>query len=71
MTEKKKITFEEAYSKLEECSRTVSRESMTLDETIGAFEEGVKYYNLCAELLDSAEQRIMRIDKETEEPLDV
>jgi exodeoxyribonuclease VII small subunit len=44
---------------------------MTLDETISAFEEGVKYYKLCTELLDSAEQRILQIDKETEEAVDV
>jgi exodeoxyribonuclease VII small subunit len=57
------LTFEESYAKLEACSAGASNEGMTLEETIRAFEEGVKYYKLCTELLDNAEQRIIKIEK--------
>ncbi|MDR2610988.1 MAG: exodeoxyribonuclease VII small subunit [Clostridiales Family XIII bacterium] len=60
----KELTFEEAYEKLEACSEGASKEGMTLEETIRALEEGVKYYKLCIQLLDNAEQRIIRIEKD-------
>jgi len=68
MSESKKetLTFEEAYEKLESCSAGASKDGMTLDESIHAYEEGVEYYKRCKELLDNAEQRIEVIDKAAE-----
>jgi exodeoxyribonuclease VII small subunit len=73
MTEKTKkaLTFEQAYEKLEACSAGASREGLSLDETINAYEEGVKYFKRCTELLDNAEQRIEIIDKEAGVEADV
>jgi exodeoxyribonuclease VII small subunit len=66
-TKKETLTFEEAYERLEACAAGASRDGMTLDETIRAYEEGVKYYKCCKELLDNASQRIEIIDKESGE----
>ena len=36
---------------------------ITLEEAITSYEEGVKYYNMCEEILKSANQRIETIKK--------
>ena len=53
-----KITFEEAYGKLKEAGEKLEAGNVTLEDAMKAYEDGVKYYKLCREILDEAKQKI-------------
>jgi len=53
-----KEKFEEALEKLEEIVRRMEAGDMTLEESLKAFEEGIKLSRLCAKKLDEAERRV-------------
>lgn len=50
--------FEDALAKLEEIVRKMEQGELTLDESLAAFEEGIRLSRLCARKLDEAERRI-------------
>jgi exodeoxyribonuclease VII small subunit len=50
--------FETSLKKLEEVVRKLEGGSLTLDDSIKAFEEGVKYAGFCAKKLDEAERKV-------------
>lgn len=54
----KKEKFEEAFSKLEEIVRKLESGNMSLEESLKAFEEGVRLSRVCSERLDEAERRV-------------
>ncbi|HRT28043.1 MAG TPA: exodeoxyribonuclease VII small subunit, partial [Syntrophales bacterium] len=58
--------FEEALAKLEEIVKRMESGELTLDESLEAFEEGVRLSRLCAERLDEAERRVEALLKTTE-----
>jgi exodeoxyribonuclease VII small subunit len=58
--------FEEALGKLEEIVRKMENGELTLDESLQAFEEGIRLSRLCAGKLDEAERRVETLLK-TEE----
>ena len=53
-----KEKFEEALEKLEEIVHRMEAGEMTLEESIKAFEEGIKLARLCARKLDEADRRV-------------
>lgn len=53
-----KEKFEEALEKLEEIVRRMEAGEMTLEESLKAFEEGIKLSRLCARKLDEADRRV-------------
>jgi exodeoxyribonuclease VII small subunit len=53
-----KEKFEEALEKLEEIVRRMEAGEMTLEESLKAFEEGIKLSRLCAKKLDEADRRV-------------
>jgi exodeoxyribonuclease VII small subunit len=53
-----KEKFEEALEKLEEIVCRMEAGDMTLEESLKAFEEGIKLSRLCAKKLDEAERRV-------------
>jgi exodeoxyribonuclease VII small subunit len=53
-----KEKFEEALEKLEEIVRRMEAGDMTLEESLKAFEEGIKLSRLCAKKLDEADRRV-------------
>jgi len=53
-----KEKFEEAMAKLEGLVRKMEAGEMTLEESLKAFEEGVRLSRLCAVRLDEAERRV-------------
>ena len=68
MTEKKKedltaLSFEESMVKLEETAETIKKDKISLEQAIEAYEDGVKYYERCVEILNSAKQRIEVYEK--------
>jgi exodeoxyribonuclease VII small subunit len=53
-----KEKFEEAMAKLEALVRKMETGDMTLEESLKAFEEGIRLSRLCASRLDDAERRV-------------
>lgn len=57
------LTFEQAYSRLEEIARMLEREAVGLKESFELYEEGERLLRLCNSMLDSAEQKIRIIQE--------
>ena len=56
------MSFEEALVKLEEAVAQLEQgETLTLDESLQAFEEGIRLTRLCREKLDAAELRVQQL----------
>jgi len=56
------ISFEEALVKLEEAVAQLEQgDALTLDESLQAFEEGIRLTRLCREKLDEAELRVQQL----------
>lgn len=53
-----KDKFEDALGRLEEIVRKMEAGDMTLEDSLKAFEEGIKLARLCAKKLDDAERRV-------------
>ena len=54
----KKMSFEEALSRLEEIVRAMENGSAKLDESLALFEEGVGLVKFCTAERGNAEQRV-------------
>jgi len=50
--------FETSLKKLEDVVRRLEGGSLSLDESLKAFEEGVKHASFCAGKLDEAERKV-------------
>ena len=55
--------FEDAMQKLEQFSEMLSNESISLEESINVYEEGLAYYEYCKAILDDTTQRIVTIEE--------
>jgi exodeoxyribonuclease VII small subunit len=56
--------FETSLKKLEEVVRKLEGGSLALDDSIKAFEEGVKHAAFCAKKLDEAERKVEMLIKQ-------
>ncbi len=54
----KEPRFEEALERLETIASSLEDGDLTLDQSLGLFEEGVRLTRLCASRLDEAQKRI-------------
>ena len=62
------LTFEETLKQLEDVvERLESGDSLTLDESLAAFEEGVRLTRLCRKTLEEAELRVRRLAEDEED----
>ncbi len=52
------MTFEESMKRLEEMSEKIRDEETALDDAIRYYEEGIRCYKACSEIIDSAKQKI-------------
>ncbi len=64
--EKEKISFEDAFLKLENAAKNVSDDGISLEEAIENYKEGRKYYDICNRILGEAKQLIEIYDRESE-----
>jgi len=62
-----KEKFEEALGRLEDIVKKMEAGDMTLEESLKAFEEGIKLARLCSRKLDEAERRVEILIKQEEE----
>lgn len=61
------LTFEETLKQLEDVVDRLERgDSLTLDESLVAFEEGVRLTRLCRKTLEEAELRVQRLVEDEE-----
>ncbi len=67
MASKKNPTFEQALTRLEEIAAGLEDGSMSLEDSLKAYEEGVALVRLCQKTLESAKLRI----REQSEPEDL
>lgn len=62
------MTYEEALAKLEESVRQLEKGALSLDDSLKAFEGGIKWSRLCEEKLSEAKGRVeMLIKKANDE----
>lgn len=63
----KNLSFEEALNALEEKAKAIKQEDITLEEAMKAYEEGVKYYGICENILDDAKGKITLLKEKSGE----
>jgi exodeoxyribonuclease VII small subunit len=58
MEDKKTLTFEEAMKELEDIVSRLEKGSLTLDESIEAFQKGITLSKYCNRMLEDMEKKI-------------
>lgn len=67
----KKMNFEASLKRLEEIANLLESSTISLDESMELFEEGVALSKECSRLLQTAKQKIITLtEAESEEVLD-
>jgi exodeoxyribonuclease VII small subunit len=61
---KKTLDFEQALSELEAIVDRMEQGELSLDASLQAYEDGVKYVRECQSFLDQAEQKIQLISQQ-------
>jgi len=64
--DKQDFTFEQALDGLTKMVEKLESGQLSLEESVAAFEEGVKLSRACETLLDAAEQRLTILDSDAE-----
>ncbi len=59
----RKFNFEEALIRLEEINKLLSEGNITLDKGVLLYEEGAKLAVACKEALESAKERITKLEQ--------
>ena len=54
----------DSLKKLEKISTSLKAEDITLEDAIKQYEEGIRYYKECSEILQDAQQRIETLTKQ-------
>jgi len=67
MATKKNDDFEETMVKLEEVANSLQSDEITLEEAIKKYEDGIKFYHQCIEILDKAKQKIEYLNTENDD----
>lgn len=67
MAEKERLSFEKALSRLETIIEKLDDESISLEESIELYEEGITLSKKCTKTLEDAELRIEKVNEEHSE----
>jgi len=59
--------FEDAMNQLQQLVETMEKGELSLDDSLKAFEEGVKLTRICQQSLQEAEQKVMILSDKTED----
>jgi exodeoxyribonuclease VII small subunit len=65
------MKFEEALARLEEIVKKMEDGDLTLEESLDAFEEGIKLSRFCTKKLDEAERRVEILLKDEDEKVEI
>ena len=60
-TARERLTFEEAFTRLEQTVQALEAGGLTLEEATGLYEEGMRLARVCNELLSATELRVTRL----------
>ncbi|TLS68098.1 exodeoxyribonuclease VII small subunit [Mariprofundus erugo] len=63
----RELSFEQALAELTSLVERLESGELSLEESVGAFEQGVKLSRRCESLLDEAEQRLQVLNAGEEE----
>jgi exodeoxyribonuclease VII small subunit len=69
--EKKDISFEDSFKRLESILETLETDDCTLEDTIRMYEEGLALCKVCYDKLNNAELRIKEINKTTKNGVEI
>ncbi len=58
------ISFEGALSQLESITEKLKEGKITLEESLELYDQGIKYYKVCSNILEHANQKIRLYNKE-------
>lgn len=58
----KTMTYEKAIERLEAIVNELEKGKLTLDESVRLFEEGAELASFCSKALDSAEQKLTKLE---------
>ena len=61
-----KMSFEEALNQLETIVKKLENGSISLDDSIQLYEEGIKLVDFCNQSIEKAEQKIALVSKDAE-----
>lgn len=70
MSDSERQSFEEALSRLEEIVNELESEEISLEDSIGLYEEGIKLSKICTRKLEEAELRIEKVNEQERDPND-
>ncbi len=51
-------SFEDCLKGLEKAAEELKKEDITLEQALASYEEGIRCYNECSEILENAKQKI-------------
>ena len=60
---KKELNYEEASARLQEIVNSLEKGNLPLADSLTLFEEGTALIKHCTELLDKAEQKVVKLKK--------
>ncbi len=63
MSTKKEKSFEENIARLEEIVSLLERGDAALKDSLALFEEGTKLVNTCSDMLENAQQQVVKLQK--------
>ena len=70
-TTKKPVSFEQSLSDLEQLVSQMETGELSLDDSLKAFEKGVKLTRECQNILDEAEQKVQILSEQNGEIVSV
>jgi exodeoxyribonuclease VII small subunit len=59
----KKLTFEESMARLDAIVKELEKGEASLDASLSLFEEGTSLIKYCGQMLDLAEQKVVKLRK--------
>ena len=59
-----KMSFEDAVKKLDDIVQSFNNFDLSLDQAVKNYEEGMKLYNYCRDLVDKAENKFETIGED-------
>ena len=59
----RKETFEQSMGRLDEIVRHLEKGDLPLNDSLQLFEEGTKLIRSCGDMLDQAEQKVVKLKK--------
>lgn len=60
----RELTLEEAFARLEEVTRTLEDEGISLEESFAVYQKGMELLKYCNESIDKVEKKVLVLNEE-------